>query len=538
MNDEERIKKEKDGLKVINDLQRFAQGGFQLIPKDDIKRLKWYGLYYDDKKRNPNQGYFMMRVKIPGGILNTQKLRTIAEVAKKFGDNFDAEITTRQDIQLHYMQIKYIPAIFEMFKKVGLTTTGACGDIARNVTTCPVTGLNETELFDTSDVMRRITNLFLGNPAYSNLPRKYKICVTSCKGRCIRPEINCVGFLGVRRHNNGSEELGFSLWVGGSLGVPPMLAKPANAFVKIGEVEEVARAVTEVWRDTPKYRESRTRARMKFMVADLGIPKFREAIEVRLGRKLEDYIDLNDAPKALDDHMGIHRQKQDGFYFMGVPVPSGRVSPDKLFALADLADKYGSGELRLTVQQNFIIPNVREENVNVVSEGLASLGLPVNASPFKSNFIACTGLPFCNFAVAETKFSMKELTDYLESKFKDRIEELNDVRIHASGCPHSCAQHWIADIGLQGSSAKVDGKMEEAFDLMIGGSTGKYSTVGERSRTRIPSRYIKQVIESLLRVYLDMRNEEETFKEFSMRYGLQQLNTIIDNTLAGLSQQS
>ncbi|MFQ5970051.1 MAG: nitrite/sulfite reductase [Nitrososphaerales archaeon] len=537
MNEEERIKKEKDGLQVINDIPRYAQEGFQIITKDDIKRLKWYGLYHDDKKRNPNAGYFMMRIKIPGGILNTQKLRTIAEVSKKFGKNFDGEITTRQDIQLHYMQIQYIPQIFEMFKLIGLTTTGACGDGARNVTTCPVSGFNEDELFDTEDTMRKITRIFLGNPKYSNLPRKYKICVTSCKGRCIRPEVNCVGFLGVNRQSNGSEELGFSLWVGGSLGVPPMLSKPANVFVKMDEVEEVARAITEIWRDAPKYRESRTRSRLKWMVKDMGMPKFREAIETKLGRKLEDYNDVNDAPKVLNDHTGIHKQKQEEFYFMGVPVPSGRLSPDKLFAIADLVDKYGSGELRLTVQQNFIIPNVRKENIDSASERLSSLSLPVTASPFKSNFIACTGLPFCNFAVTETKFSMKKLTDYLESKFKDRIEELKDVRIHASGCPHSCAQHWIADIGLQGSSTKVDGKMEEAFDLMIGGSTGKYSTVAERVRPRIPSRYINYVIESLLRTYLDGHSDGETFKEFSMRYGLQQIGIVIDNTLARFSKQ-
>src|SRR5256885_870205 len=358
-NSVERIKRDKPPLGIREELPALIAGGYERMPEEDIVRLQWWGLYHD----KPKIGTFMLRVKIPAGILAPSRLRAIGEVANRYGRG-DAELTTRQCIQLHWLELAALPDVFADLEAAGITSAGGCGDTVRNITGCPVSGLAADELFDATPVVDAATEEFYGNQAWANLPRKHKYSIASCADRCNAPEINCVSLVGTI-NDDGRE--GFAVQVGGGLASVPRIARDLGVFVPKEESNEILGAVTSVWSEDLKYRMSRVKARLKFMVDAIGTEGMLERVEAKLGRSLERF-DLPPIDAQPSAHIGVHAQKQDGLSYIGVPVPLGLVSGDQLIAIADLVESFG-GDIRLTRQQNLIGTGVSD--VDTVVDRLA-----------------------------------------------------------------------------------------------------------------------------------------------------------------------
>src|SRR5919202_1398229 len=345
----ERLKREKAPLGIRDELPALIAAGYEHVAEEDVVRLQWWGLYHD----KPKVGTFMLRVKLPSGHLTPAKLRAIGEVSNRYGRG-DAELSTRQCVQLHWLELAKLPDLFAHLEAAGITTAGGCGDTVRNITGCPLQGIAHDELFDATPVVDAAAATFFGNPDWANLPRKHKYSISACAGRCNAPEINCVSLVGAVE--DGRE--GFAVLVGGGLSSVPRIARDLGVFVPKEEAVEVLAAITGAWSDDLKYRVSRVKARLKFMVDDIGAEGMRERVEARLGRTLEDFrLEPLDGPPTT--HLGIHEQKQRGFYTIGVPVHLGLVSGDQLLAVAELADRIG-GDVRLTRQQNFVLAGVPE----------------------------------------------------------------------------------------------------------------------------------------------------------------------------------
>jgi sulfite reductase beta subunit-like hemoprotein len=501
-NSVERIKRDKAPLGIRDELPALIAGGYERMPEEDIVRLQWWGLYHD----KPKVGTFMLRVKIPSGILTPAKLRAIGEVANRYGRG-DAELTTRQCIQLHWLELAALPDVFADLEAAGITSAGGCGDTVRNITGCPVSGIAADELFDSTPVVEAATAEFYGNPAWANLPRKHKYSIASCPDRCNAPEINCVSLVGVV--HEGRE--GYAVLVGGGLSSVPRVARDLGVFVPKEEANEILGAVTGVWSEDLKYRMSRVKARLKFMVDDIGADGMLERVEAKLGRALERFrlAPIEAQPSA---HIGVHAQKQDGLSYIGVPVPLGLSSGDQLIAVADLVESFG-GDVRLTRQQNLIVTGVAD--VDGVLARLAELGLPLSTNEVWANSIACTGEPHCNFSVGETKERLRLLVAHLERTFGDEIAEL---RLHLDGCPHACAQHWVGDLGFQATTGKdAGGNRISAYDIFVRGSLGPRPEIGASLFRRVASEQLEEAVEGLVRGWLAGRGAGETFTDFQRR---------------------
>src|SRR4051795_540766 len=494
-NSVERIKRDKPPLGIREELPALIAAGYERMPEEDIVRLQWWGLYHD----KPKIGTFMLRVKVPSGILEPGKLRAIGEVGNRYGRG-DAELTTRQCIQLHWLELASLPDVFADLEAAGLTSAGGCGDTVRNITGCPVSGLAADELFDSTPVVESATAEFYGNPKWANLPRKHKYSIASCSDRCNAPEINCVSLVGTI--SDGRE--GYAVQVGGGLSSVPRIARDLGVFVPKEEANEILGAVTSVWSEDLKYRMSRVKARLKFMVDDIGVDGMLERVEAKLGRTLERY-ELPEIAVQPSAHIGVHPQK-DGKSFIGVPVQLGLSSGDQLIAVADLVESFG-GDTRLTRQQNLIVTGVTD--VPATLAALDELGLPLTTNELWANSIACTGEPHCNFSVGETKDRLRDLVDHLETTFGERIAEL---RLHLDGCPHSCAQHWVGDLGFQATTGKDDeGNRISAYDIFVRGSLGPQPAVGGSLSRRIASERLEPAVEGLVRGWIDGREDGETF---------------------------
>lgn len=506
---QEKAKLEKDGLDVIHDIYRYAKLGFSAITDDDFDRMKWYGVY---RQKPKDSGYFMMRTKIPGGQMTGDQAIALSQIADEFAHGF-CDITTRQTIQYHWLRIEDVPPIFDALDKVGLITSGACGDITRNVVSCPVAGINPDEILDATPEMREINDHLTNNKEFSNLPRKYKIGVSGCHIHCHQPDINCLGMFG---QINGRGEVGFGVKVGGGLSSAPHLAQVLPVWVPREQAWPVAKAITEVFRDEG-YRAKRNRARFKFLVADWGVERILDAAETRLGYKLEKFSDFVFPRDQETDHMGIHAQKQPGLFWVGLNFPGGRIRNGLLAAVGQLAKKYcqpGQDAIRLTNKQNLLIPNVLEANLPAMKAEMDALGLVYAPSNFRKGCVSCTGIEFCNLAVAETKNRMIELVGQLEKTsgwYKDK------VRVHFSGCPSSCGQHQIADIGFRGARTKIDGRMVDAYDLFVGGRLGANRRFNELLKGKIIAGDVHLVIDSLLKAYEAGKQGDETLSEFFER---------------------
>lgn len=508
----ERLKHEKGGLDVIRDLPAMIEAGYEAVAEEDFVRMQWYGLYHD----KPKLGHFMMRVKTPGGILTPAGLRTLGDISQRFGRGH-GELTTRQTFQLHWLELSQLPEVLRILEAGGLSTVGACGDNVRNITGCPLTGLDREELFEVRELIAEASDFFMQNREYSDLPRKHKITISACPHQCNAPEIHCIALIGAPRDG----EPGFAVRVGGGLATWPRLADDLGVWVPAGEAVSVLRAIVDVWRLNLKSRMSRAKARLKFMVHDLGPEEFRLRVEEKLGRPLLDGA-VPPAPAEEHDHEGVHPQKQDGLFYAGFPVHLGLMDGATMLRLADLTESWG-GEIRLTRRQNFILSHIPEARVDEVVREVADLGFPLGSSRLRGAAIACTGDPFCNFTVAETKGKLNEIVEHLEHVFGDAAAGL---RLNLDGCPHACAHHWIGDIGLQGTTLRErgpNGERLEGYDLFLRGGLGAGAAIGRPVLQRVPGEDVHLVIERLFRAFLDGREEGERIQSFFTRHADEEL---------------
>jgi ferredoxin-nitrite reductase len=477
----------------------------------------WYGLYHD----KPKVGFFMMRIKVPSGILTPAQLRTIGELSQEYGRG-DGEITTRQTIQLHWIRLDDLPAIFAKLEAAGLSTLGGCGDAVRNLTGCPVAGIDEHELFDATELVQEAAVLFRSDKLWLDLPRKHKITIATCAHQCNAPEINCIALVGTLK--DGRE--GFAFRVGGGLSTVPRLSRHLGVFVPKEEALEVTKAIVEAWRTNLQYRLSRVKARLKFMVDDFGAEGMRAEVERVLGRKLEDLEQPPQRVGGLSEHLGVNPQKQPGKSYIGFPVRLGRITGAQLLRIADLAAEVG-GDVRLTRQQNFIVANVPNEQVERVVAEVAEIGFRLDVSHLHAISLGCTGMPLCNYAVAETKVKLDEILVHLEQEFG---READGVNVNVDGCPHSCAHHWVADIGLQGSTLRergVSGERLEAYEIYLRGTLGNDAAIGRPIVRRVPQAQAKEHVSRLIRGYLSKRSsDQETFKSFADRHSDEELISI------------
>ncbi|HUK41227.1 MAG TPA: hypothetical protein VLX11_09295, partial [Candidatus Acidoferrales bacterium] len=462
MNKIEEYKKEKDGLDILQDVPRYAAEGWEAITDGDKERLKWTGVFF----RRQTPGYFMMRIRIPNGIASAVQIRTIAEIGAQFGKGF-ADITTRQQMQLRWFMINDVPEIWQRLKSVGLITLQTGMDNIRNVVGCPVAGLTANELFDASPVVQEFTDLFVGNKAYTNLPRKFNVTITACKEACTHAEAQDIALTPATKEIDGSEVRGFNVAVGGKMGSGGYrIASPLNVFIRPKEAAALCSHIVMIFRDHGP-RESRTKARLAFLIEDWGVERFRRELERRVDRPLD--AAGNDARLPHHtDHIGIFRQKEGGLNYVGLAVPVGRVTSEQMLQLADLAERYGSGQLRLTIGQNIIIPNVHDSRVGGLSEEPLLRELRYDPSEVMRGLVSCTGMDYCHFALIETKGWALKTARALESK----LGKTQPLRMHWSGCPAGCGNHAAAEIGLLGKNIKVGGEVIEAVDVFGGGATG------------------------------------------------------------------
>ena len=522
LNDTERVKREGSGLDVRERVERvFATEGIAAIGADDLReRLKWWGLYTQRASDQPATAtqtaapadlageHFMLRIRTDGGQLTADQLRTVGEVSQRHGRDL-ADVTDRQNVQLHWIRIEDMPAIWRRLESVGLTTAMACGDAPRALIGCPVAGRDADEIVDASEVTQAVAKRAVGNPEYANLPRKFKTSISGCARQCAQPEVNDVAFVGV--HGPGGEA-GFDLWVGGGLGSNPHFAQRLGVFVAPDRVPDAWEAVVGVFRDHG-YRRSRKRARLKFLVADWGPERFREVMERDyLGAALPDGQAPPPSRNPHRDHVGVAAQP-DGLRYVGAAPRAGRVAGHQLRAVADLAEQYGSGQIRLTTQQQLVVVDVPPPRVDGLVEALAGHDLVVRASAFRRGTMSCTGLEFCKLALAETKGTAQRLYRELEHRLPGWDEEL---RITVNGCPNSCARFQIADIGLMGALLpRDDGTKAEGFLVHLGGHLGDAPAFGRKARgVRVFAEDVVDYVEALLRRYRAGRNGHDSFSAF------------------------
>ena len=472
LNKFEKFKAEKDGLAVKDQLDDFAQVGWESVEKTDLEqRLKWLGVFY----RPVTPGKFMLRMRTPNGILTSTQMRVLAEVVQRYGDDGNADITTRQNIQLRGIRLEDVPDIFQRFKNVGLTSVQSGMDNVRNITGSPVAGIDADELIDTRDLVQKvqdmITNSGEGNYEFTNLPRKFNIAIEGGRDNSVHAEINDIAFVPAYK----DEELGFNVLVGGFFSAKRCeAAVPLNAWVPPDDdVVDLSRAILEVYRDCG-LRANRQKARLMWLIDEWGIEKFRSAVEKQIGHPLKKAAQEDEIDWEKRDHIGVFKQKQPGLNYVGLHVPVGRLYAQDLFDLARMAEVYGSGEIRLTVEQNLLIPNIPDSSLEaLLAEPL--LAFSIDPQPLERLLVSCTGSQFCNFALIETKNRALAMIRSLEAE----LELSQPVRIHWTGCPNSCGQPQVAEIGLMGTKVRKDGKSVEGVDIFKGGKVGKDAQLGE-----------------------------------------------------------
>lgn len=530
----ERLKREKNPWAAFDEIRAFARAGrASVLPEWTQSYFRWWGVYTQGDGVGAVGGvggegkateYFMMRVGIPNGILRASQARVLAQLAKQYGRNL-ADITVRQNIQFHWLTIESLPEIVDALDAVGLNPKGACGDVVRNVTGCPLAGIDADEIIDASPLALAASRLLSGNSDFYNLPRKFKLCITGCPVWCPYPEINDIGMTAVRRGN----EVGYSVRVGGGLSTAPHLAVKLNAFVRQDQALDVLRGITQIFHDQQGLRESRDRARMKYLFLREGWTpeRFLDELESRLKYRLDPAAEERVPGDVLRDHAGIHAQKQPGLHYVGASVLRGRLTGEQLEAAAELAERFGSGDLRVTTMQNLLFINIPKTRSAELARELQNIGLQVDGSPFWRGAIACTGTEFCKLAITETKGFTRWLVEELETRLPEFDQQL---KLHVTGCPNSCGQHWIADIGIEGKKVKHEGKMVDAFYFCLGGALGEHAQVSRPVGYRCIATQIPDAIERLLRRYLQNRQPEETLRAYFARHTDIELRAQLDGT--------
>jgi len=521
----ERLKVEKNPWAAWEEVRTFArEGRGSVLPEWAEFYFKWWGIYTQGDGAGVTGGvggvgkateYFMMRIGLPNGLLTAKQLHTIADITEKYARGV-ADITTRQNIQLHWLTIEALPEIVEALTAIGLSPKGACGDVVRNVTGCPLAGLDGHELLDASPLAVEVAELLTANPEFYNLPRKFKISVTGCPIWCSYPEINDVGLTGLKHVKDGVEEVGYSIRVGGGLSAEPHLAVRLNAFIPQDKALEVVKAVCTIFREQDVLRESRTHARLKYLFMKHGwtAETMLAAIEEKIGFAFDACDEGPIAEDVYRDHVGVRAQRQEGLSYVGVTVLNGRMNPEQLHALAKLSEEYGDGHLRTTIGQNIVLANIANTTTADVVKNIAALGLEVQPNVFYRGAVACTGTEFCKLAIAETKGFAKWLVGEMEERLPEFDQQL---RLHVTGCTNSCGQSWIADLGLEGKKLKKDGKLVDAFYFCVGGAVGEYAGIARQIGYRAAAEDCPEAIERLLRTYLKTRTDGENLRSYFRR---------------------
>jgi sulfite reductase (ferredoxin) len=521
LNPAERTKRDDDGLNVRERIEQiYSKKGFRSIDAPNLRsRMRWWGLYTQRKQGLPagatataephelEDEFFMMRIRIPGGQLTSTQLRDIAWASERFGRDV-ADITDRQNVQLHWIRIEDVPRIWERLEANGLSTQEACGDTPRNMLGCPLAGIDSDEILDATPYLLATDSRFVGDKAFSNLPRKYKTSISGCRQQCTHHEINDVAFVGVEQGGAA----GFDLWVGGGLSTNPKFAQRLGAFVEPDRVPDVWGAVTSTFRDYG-YRRQRNRARLKFLVADWGPERFREVMEKEyLGSALPDGVAPPVSATAHRDHVGVFSQ-HDGRSYVGFAPRAGRIAGHQLRRVAALSDEYGRGRVRTTTQQKMVILDVEPSRVEELVRALDEEDLRARPSSFRTGMMACTGIEFCKLALSETKLRAQWLYSELEERLPDFDEE---IRINLNGCPNSCARFQVADIGLMGATLpRPDGTKSDAFLVHLGGQLGSGLQFGEKVKgVRIYAEDLADYVEMLLRRYEHRRNGHKSFSDY------------------------
>ena len=530
LNHNEEFKAEDNGLNVRQRvLDTYSREGFDSIPADDLHgRLRWWGLYTQrrqdiDGSRTASLGpdelsdrYFMLRVRLDGGAITTGQLRTLAAISTEFARD-TADISARQNIQYHWIEIEQVPEIWARLEAAGMQTTEACGDTPRVILGSPVAGIAADEIIDPSPVIEQIVQRFIGDPGLSNLPRKYKSAITGHPSLDVVHEINDISLVGVVHPDLGP---GFDLWVGGGLSVAPRLAERLGAFVTAEQAPQVWHGVVSIFRDYG-YRRLRNKARLKFLLADWGPEKFREVLETEyLGYRLADGP-APAIPPGSGDHVGVHAQK-DGRRYVGLAPTVGRVSGTILAALADAAEAAGSGRVRFTPHQKLLVLDVEPDRVDALLAAVAPLGLTADPSPFRRSTMACTGIEYCKLAFVETKQTAAHTVDELERRL-DGIELERPISLHVNGCPNSCARIQVADIGLKGQLMKgADGSEEFAYQVHLGGGLASADRedagLGRTVRgLKVTATDLPDYVERVTRAFVANREPGESFASWAHR---------------------
>ncbi len=533
----ERLKRAKNPWEGLDEIRRFAHEGFESIPAEWIGTyFRWWGVYTQGDGLGVTGGKggegralqrFMVRIRIPNGILTSPQLRAIADLTRHYANGI-ADITVRQNVQLHWITIESLPEVLDGLWQVGLNTTGACGDVVRNVTGCPLAGVDGDEIVDASPLVHEVNQLLAGNSEFYNLPRKFKISIAGCRSWCSYPEINDIGLTAITRQVGGKPEIGFSLRVAGGLSAEPYLAARLNAFVGWNQVVPVVRGIAELFRDSDVLREHRERARLKFLFLRHGwtAERFLHELQERIGFNLDPAADEQAPDDVYRDHVGIHEQKQHGLSYVGAVALRGRVTADQMQSAADLAERYASGELRTTNMQNLLVVNVPTLNAEPLAGELDAIGLRPGGSSFSRGTIACSGTEFCKLAITETKSYSRWLVEELEERLPGFDQHL---KLHVTGCPNSCGQHWIADIGIEGKKIKVNDRLVDAYYFCVGGALGLHHSTARPVGYRCVATEVPEALERLLGRFLADREPGENLRRFFARHS----NTEIREFLAG-----
>jgi len=518
----ERLKREKNPWESFEEIKAFAHSGRDsVLPEWASLYLRWWGIYTQGDGAGVVGGaggegkstkYFMLRIRLPNGLVRASQLRTIASLAERCGRGF-ADITVRQNIQLHWLTIEDLPEVIESLGAVGLTPKSACGDVPRNLTGCPLAGIASDEIGDASPLLLEANDLLAGGNDFYNLPRKFKVCITGCPVWCSYPEINDIGLTAIERRRQGKREVGFSVRVGGGLSADPHFAVRLNAFVRWGQALPVVRAIAEIFRGQEMLRENRERARLKHLFTRYSWTpeQFLAELHGRLAFRLDPAEDENPPSDIYRDHVGIHPQKQPDLFYVGAAVLRGRITSQQMRAAAGLSDRYANGDLRTTNMQNLIIASVPRAHVDPLVRELDAAGLRVEATPFWRGAIACSGAEFCKLALTETKGFTRWLVDELEERVPGFDQQL---KLNVTGCPNACGQHWIADIGLEGKKIRRGGEFIDAYYFCLGGAVGQHQRLARPIGYRCPAQEVPEAIERLLRAYLANRHDNENLRAY------------------------
>ena len=523
----ERLKHEKNPWEAFDEVRAFARAGrVSVLPEWASLYFKWWGIYTQGDGVGATGGkggeglatdYFMMRIGIPNGIISSHQLRVIGGLTRKYARNL-ADITVRQNIQLHWLTIESLPEVVDALDAIGMSPKGACGDVVRNVTGCPLAGIADDEQIDASPLAVGISHLLSANTDFYNLPRKFKISATGCPSWCTYPEINDIGLTPAVR--NG--QVGYSLRVGGGLSNEPHIAVRLDAFLRPDQALAAVRAVTEIFRDQNVLRESRDRARLKYLFMKEGwtAERFLAEVQARVDFTIQPAGEESVPSDVFRDHVGIHPQRQPGLAYVGASVLRGRLTGEQLEAAAELAERFGDGQLRATVSQNLLFINIPRNKAAELARELGQIGLHVEATNFWRGAVACTGTEFCKLAITETKGFARWLVDELDERLPQFDQQL---RLHVTGCPNGCGQHWIADIGIEGKKIKHEGKLTDAYYFCLGGAVGQHAGIARPVGYRCAAPLVPDAIERLLREYLADRLPDENLRAWFGRHSNDEL---------------